>query len=60
VIKKDFDKQRYIYFENVKLEGENDEIINEVVEIVEYSIVQIEPRIKMGYNILKKKNQILF
>lgn len=59
-IKKDFDKNRYIYFENVKLEGENNEIINEVVEIVEYSIVQIEPRIKMGYNILKKKNQILF
>ena len=32
----------------------------EIKEIVEFSILQIEPRIKTGYLILKKSNQILF
>lgn len=60
VLKKEFDKNRYIYFDNVKLEGEKDETIVEVIEIVNFSIPQIEPRLKMGYKILKKNNQILF
>jgi len=41
IIKKNFDKNRYVFFENVKLEG-------------------VEPRIKLGYRILKTNNQILF
>lgn len=60
MIKKEFDKNRYVYFDNVKLEGEKDETIGEVIEIVNFSIPQIEPRLKMGYKILKKNNQILF
>jgi hypothetical protein len=60
LIKKDFDKNRYIYFDNYKLEGENNEIILEIREIVNFSLPQIEPRIKMGYKILEKNKQILF
>lgn len=60
VMKKSFDKNRFIYFENHKLEGENENIILEVKEIVNFSIPQIEPRIKMGYKILEKNKQILY
>jgi len=59
-IKKDFDKNRYVYFENVKLEGEYEKTIIEIKDIVEFAKTQIEPRIKTGYFILKKNNQILF
>lgn len=60
MIKKDFDKNRYVYFDNVKLQGEDDEIITQVIEIVDFSIPQIEPRLKMGYKILEKNKQILY
>jgi hypothetical protein len=60
IIKNNFDKNRYIYFDNLKLEGENDELILEIREIVNFSIPQLEPRIKLGYKILEKNNQILF
>jgi hypothetical protein len=60
LIKKDFEKNRYTYFDNIKLEGENNQIILEIKEIVGFSILQLEPRIKMGYKILEKNNQILY
>lgn len=60
IIKRDFDRNRYVYFDNVKLEGENNGIIIEIKEIVSFSIPQLEPRIKLGYKILEKNNQILF
>lgn len=60
LIKKDFDRNRYVYFDNVKLEGENDETIVQVIEIVDFSIPQIEPRLSMGYKILSKNKQILY
>ncbi len=60
IMKKNFDKNRYLYFDNFKLEGENDEIILEVKEIVGFSIPQLDSRIKMGYKILEKNRQILF
>jgi hypothetical protein len=59
-IKSDFDKNRYKYFDNVKLEGENNEILFEIKDLISFSIPQIEPRIGLGYRILKKYNQILF
>lgn len=59
-IKRDFDRNRYIYFENIKLEGEDDKLIEEVKELVEFAIPQIEPRIGYGYKILKKNKQVLF
>ena len=60
IIKKTFDKNRYVYFENIKLEGEDNSLLTEIREIVEFSLPQVEPRIKLGYKILKKNNQILF
>ena len=60
MIKNDFDKNRYVYFQNVKLEGEDNQIIYEIRDIVEFAIPQVETRIKTGYTILKRNNQILF
>jgi hypothetical protein len=60
MIKNDFDKNRYVYFQNIKLEGEDNKFIYEIKEIVEYSIPQIETRIKTGYKILDKNSQILY
>ena len=59
-MKKTFDKNRYVFFENRKLEGENNKFITEIKDLVEFSIPQVEPRIKYGYKILKKNNQVLF
>jgi len=59
-IKKDFDKNRYVYFDNVKIQGEDNTVICEIKELVEFAIPQIEPRIGYGYKILKRKNQVLF
>lgn len=60
MLKSQFDKNRYIYFENTKLEGENDYIILEIKDLVEFAIPQLEPRIRTGYLILKRNKQILF
>lgn len=59
-IKKTFDHNRYVYFENVKLEGENNSFITEIRELVEFSIPQVQTRVNHGYKILKKNRQILF
>jgi hypothetical protein len=60
IIKKNFDKNRYVYFDNIKLEGEDNQTIIELIEIVKFSIPQIQPRLKMGYKILEKNRQILY
>ena len=60
IIRKEFDRNRYVYFDNIKLEGEDNNLVVEVKEIVEFAKTQIEPRIKSGYLILKKNNQILY
>jgi hypothetical protein len=60
IIKTSFDKNRYLYFDNVKLEGEKNEILYEIKDLISFSIPQIEPRIDLGYKILKKYNQILY
>lgn len=59
-IKADFDKNRYIFFENVKLEGEDNKLIVEIDELVEFAIPQFQPRIDYGYKILKRNKQILY
>ena len=59
-IKKKFNKNRYVYLDNIKLEGENDKFIIEIKELVEFAIPQVQPRIDHGYKILKKNRQILF
>jgi hypothetical protein len=60
-IKKEFNKHRYYYFDdNSKLVGENDDLILQINEIVEFSIPQVETRIEFGKFILKKNKQILY
>lgn len=60
-IKRNFDKHRYVYTGiNKKLEGENDELIIQLKEIVEFSIPQVNSRIKFGYKVLEKNKQILY
>ena len=59
--KKNFERQRYIYFDdNSKLNGENNLLIDEIIEIVNFSIPQIITRIDLGNSILLKNKQILF
>ena len=59
--KKMFDKNRYIYFSgNPKLEGENFYLIEEIREIVEFSIPQVNSRIILGNIILSKNRQLLY
>lgn len=55
-----FDKNRYMFFENKKLEGENNELVYEIKDIVEFSIPQVKTRLILGYKILEKHKQILF
>ena len=59
-IKGRFDKNRYVYFDNKKLEGEDNNLIIEVKEIVEFSIPQVQTRIHYGYQIFRKHKQILY
>jgi len=60
-MRKDFDKNRYIYFDdNSKLKGENNELIIEIEEIVKFSIPQVKTRIDFGYKIFEKNKQILY
>ena len=60
MIKNDFDKNRYIYLDNIKLEGEDNSLIYEIRDIVSFAIPQVEPRITLGYKILKRNKQILY
>jgi hypothetical protein len=60
MMKISFDKNRYIFFENVKLEGEDDKFIHEIRDIVDFAIPQIDSRIKTGYKIFQRNKQILF
>ncbi len=60
-IKKKFDKERYIFFkDNPKLIGEDNQLVYEIKEIVEFSIPQVECRILTGNKILQKNRQVLY
>lgn len=60
-IKKDFNRERYVFFkDNPKLMGEDNHLVYEIKEIVEFSIPQVECRIGVGNKILQKNKQILF
>lgn len=57
----EFDKNRYVYFQdNPKLENEKNDMVDEIKEIVDFSIPQIRTRINFGYKILERNKQILF
>ena len=51
---------RKVYFENVKLQGEDNSLINEIKELVQFSIPQVQTRVNHGYKILRKNRHILF
>lgn len=55
-----FDRQRYLWFANPKLEGEKDELVEIIREIVDYSTPQICSRIETGRQILKRHRQLLW
>lgn len=60
-IKKSFDRERYIFFkDNPKLIGEDNNLVYEIREIVEFSIPQVECRILTGNKILEKTRQVLY
>ncbi len=60
-IKRKFDKERYIFFkDNPKLIGEDNQLVYEIKEIVEFSIPQVECRILTGNKILQKNRQVLY
>ena len=61
IMRKAFDRNRYDYFDNPKLEGEDNHQINEIVEIVDFSLPQIKTRIYQGYLIFERNpNQVLY
>jgi hypothetical protein len=60
-MKKTFDRERYIFFnDNPKLVGEDNDLVYEIKEIVEFSIPQVECRIFAGNKILEKNRQVLY
>ena len=60
-IKSRFDKERYIFLkDNPKLIGEDNQLVYEIKEIVEFSIPQVECRILAGNKILEKNKQVLY
>ncbi len=60
-IKKKFDRERYIFFQDKsKLIGENNQLVYEIKEIVDFSIPQVECRILTGNKILEKNRQVLY
>ncbi len=61
IMRKAFDRNRYDYFDNPKLEGEDNHEIEEIVEIVDFSLPQIKTRIHQGYLIFERNpRQILY
>ena len=55
-----FKRNRYIYFEDGSdVTAENNEYIDEIIDIIEFSKPQIETRLLLGKNILKRNIQIL-
>ena len=61
IMQKVFDKNRYVYFDNPKLEGEDSIELAKVVEIVDYATPQVDARIRSGYLLFEKyPKQILW
>ena len=55
-----FDKKKYLYFENEEINGLKDNHIEEIYDIVDFSIPQVDSKIIMGYKIYKNNIQILY
>lgn len=61
-MKGNFEKQRYIYLfkDNPKLQGEKNLLVDEIEEIVGFSIPLLKSKIILGHFILKKNRQLLY
>lgn len=61
-MKKRFDKERYVllFKDNPKLDGEKNPLIEEINEVVNFSIPLIQNRVDLGYKILLKNKQLLY
>ncbi len=61
-MRKRFDKERYVllFNDNPKLKGEKNLLIEEIEEVVDFSIPLIKNRVELGHKILAKNNQLLF
>ena len=61
-MRKRFDKERYVWLfeDNPKLEGEKNLLIEEIEEVVDFSMPLIQNRVNLGHKILAKNNQLLF
>lgn len=57
-----FDKQRYflVFDDNPKLVGEKNILVEEIEEVVHFSLPLIKNRIDLGYSILRKNKQVLY
>lgn len=54
-------KNKYKYFnDNSKIEGIDDDTILEIIELVDFSLPQVNTRIQFGKKILEKNKQILY
>lgn len=60
ITKKELNKNKYIYFEDTKLYGLENSNIDEIIDIVEYSIPQLSSRILTGKIILTRNKQVLY
>jgi len=56
----DLIKNKYVFFKNNSLSGIDNEELNIVIDVVDFSLPQIESKISLGYSILEKHKQILF
>jgi hypothetical protein len=60
-VKLNLEKHKYIYFEdNSKIKGLDNNLLFEIVEIVDFSIPQIDTRINLGKKILIRNKQLLY
>lgn len=53
-------KNEYIFFNDNSLNGIDNEELSIIIDVVDFSLPQIESKISLGYSILKKHKQILF
>ena len=61
IMQKVFDKNRYSYFDNPNLEGEDNLELSRIVEIVDYANPQVFAKIKQGYVLFERyPNQVLY
>ena len=61
IMQKTFDKNRYAWFDNPKLEGEDQKELAQIVDIVDFALPPIDARIRQGYILLERyPGQILY